>query len=492
MLIQQRTIRKPVSYSGVGLHTGNRCTMTFRPAEVNHGIRFRRMDLGGSPEIPADIDHVVDISRGTTIAVGDARVHTVEHVLAAIVGLQIDNIIIDLDSNEPPVGDGSAKPYVDVLLKGGFEKQDSPKDYLIIDQTISYSSDDKMVDIVALPTDDFRVTVMVDYHNPALGSQHTGLFSLEKEFVEEFAPARTFCFLHEVEELHLQGLIKGGNLDNAIVIVDREIDQKGLKRLAKKLGIKESVILGSNGILDNKHLRFKNEPARHKLLDVIGDLALIGVPLKAQILAARPGHASNIEFAKKIRKLYQQKMLTKRYQHERIEGAVFDVNAVKRILPHRYPFLLVDKIVEFRLDEKIVGVKNVSVDEPFFEGHFPDHPVMPGVLIVESMAQTGGILLLNGVDNPDGKLVYFTGINNAKFRKPVFPGDQLVLELEMVSRRSRVCQMKGKAFVDGHLVAEAELTAALVDRLGPVFSRLDGGTRTRPEVSEVRSETPET
>ena len=492
MLVQQRTIRKPVSYSGIGLHTGNRCTMTFKPSPVNHGIRFRRIDLEGSPEIPADIDHVIDISRGTSIGVGDAKVSTVEHVLAAIAGLQIDNIVIELDSNEPPVGDGSARPYVEALLKGGFEKQDAPKDYLIIDQTISYSNEEKMVDIVALPTDDFRVTVMVDYHDPALGSQHTGLFNLEKEFVDEFAPARTFCFLREVEELHSQGLIRGGNLDNAIVIVDRSINQVELERLAKKLGIKESVILGTNGILNNKQLRFKNEPARHKVLDLIGDLALIGVPLKAQILAARPGHASNIEFAKKIRKLYKQKKLIKRYQYERIQGVVFDLNAIKKILPHRYPFLLVDKIIDFRLDEKIVGVKNVSVDEPYFEGHFPGHPVMPGVLIIEAMAQTGGILLLNGVDNPDGKLVYFMGINNAKFRKPVLPGDQLVLELQMVSRRSKVCQMKGKAYVDGHLVAEAELAAAIVNRPAPNSPGLDREATARSEIWEVRSGTPET
>lgn len=495
MLVQQRTIRKAVSYSGIGLHTGNRCKMTFKPAPVDHGIRFRRVDLPGKPEIPADIDHVIDISRGTTIAVGEARVHTVEHVLAALVGLQIDNILIELDSNEPPIGDGSAKPYVDVLLKGGFEKQDAPKDYLIIDQTLSYSNEEKLVEIVALPTDDYRVTVLVDYHNPALGSQHTGLFNLEKEFVDEFAPARTFCFLHEVEELHSQGLIRGGNLDNAIVIVDREIGQAELERLAKKLGIKDSVIVGSNGILNNKHLRYKNEPARHKLLDLIGDLALIGVPLKAQILAARPGHASNIEFAKKIRKLYEQKKLIKRYQHERKEGVVFDIHAIKKILPHRYPFLMVDKIIDFRLDEKIVGVKNVSVDEPYFEGHFPGHPVMPGVLIIEAMAQTGGVLLLNGLDNPDGKLVYFMGINNAKFRRPVFPGDQLILELEMVSRRSKVCQMKGRAYVGGHLVAEAELSAAIVERVSPTPLQdsqspgLDGEDETGPETSGMKSGT---
>lgn len=472
--------------SGIGLHTGSTSTMTFKPAPEHYGIRFRRTDLPGSPEVPADIDHVVDISRGTTIAIGEARIHTVEHVLAALVGLQIDNVLIELDANEPPVGDGSAKPYVDVLLKAGFEKQNAPKDYLIIDQTVHYHDEEKGVDIVALPTDDYRITVMVDYHNPALGSQHTGLFNLEKEFVTEFAPCRTFCFLHEVEMLHSQGLIRGGNLDNAIVIVDRDLKNDEIKRIAAKLGIKDSVILGNNGVINNRPLHFPNEPARHKLLDVMGDLALIGVPLKAQILAARPGHASNIEFARKIRKLYEQKKLVLKYQHERKEGVIFDINAIKKILPHRYPILLVDKIIDFKLDESIVGVKNVTANEPFFEGHFPGQPIMPGVLILEGMAQTGGILLLNGVENPGDKLVFFMAINNAKFRKPVLPGDQLVFELTMVSRKSRICQMKGRAFVEGNLVAEAEMMASIVDRQDSRPQSPDDGRETLKTVSRTK------
>ncbi|MFA6542602.1 MAG: bifunctional UDP-3-O-[3-hydroxymyristoyl] N-acetylglucosamine deacetylase/3-hydroxyacyl-ACP dehydratase [Bacteroidota bacterium] len=465
MLVQQRTIKKPVSISGVGLHTGTTCTMTFRPAVENFGIRFRRVDLEGSPEIPADVDHVVDVARGTTLGIGDVRVYTTEHVLAAVVGLQIDNIIIDLDGIEPPIGDGSAKPYVDVLLESGFEVQDAPKDYLVIDQPIEYKDDARGVQIVALPTDDFRITVMVDYNNPALGSQHTGLFDLEKEFVPEFSMCRTFCFLHEVEQLREAGLIKGGSLDNAIVIADRDMGDDELRRLGEKLGIKDSIFLGGHGQpLNNKSLYFKNEPARHKLLDMIGDLALIGVPIKGQILAARPGHAANVEFAKVVRKLYQQKKIIKKYQHEKKEGVVFDVNALQRILPHRHPFLLVDKIIDFKLGEKIVGVKNVTFNEPFFPGHFPGAPVMPGVLIIEAMAQAGGVLLLDGSADQDDKLVLFMGINNAKFRKTVHPGDQLVFEVSMVNRRSKICVIFGKAFVDGQLVCEAELMATIADR----------------------------
>lgn len=465
---KQRTIKQEVSFEGRGLHTGNKTKITFQPAPENYGCRFIRTDITDAPEIPALVDFVVqnqsiDSLRGTTLRVGEVDVNTVEHVLAAIVGLEIDNIRIELNANEPPIGDGSAMPFVNKLLEAGFEEQNEPKEYLVIEETLTYTDEKRGIDFVALPTDDYRVTVMIDYKNPALGSQHSGLFSMEREFISEFAPARTFCFLHEVEMLAQQGLIKGGDLNSAVVIVDRHLEDDDIKRLKKMFDIEDEVELGTSGILNNKDLRFKNEPCRHKLVDVLGDLALAGVNIKGQILAARPGHQSNIEFARILRNYYKKKQLTRKYQDVSHKGVVFDINAIKKILPHRYPFLLVDSIIEFEPEKRAVGIKNVTNNEPFFQGHFPQKPVMPGVLIVEAMAQVGGILLLNDQEDVENKLVYFMSIDGVKFRKMVQPGDQLVMELEMLKNRRTTFKMAGKAYVKGELVCEAEMMAAVAN-----------------------------
>ncbi len=469
MTQKQRTIKNEISLEGRGLHTGNITKLIFKPAGENFGIRFLRTDIDGAAEIPATVEYVVqdtstDSLRGTTLKNGESVVHTVEHVLAALVGLEIDNVLVEINANEPPIGDGSAMPFVNKLLQAGIEEQAVDKEYVIIDEPISYVDESRGIEYAALPTNDYRLTVMIDYKNPALGSQHSGLFSMEKEFISEFAPARTFCFLHEVEMLYNQQLIKGGDLESAIVIVDRELNNDDIKRLKKMFNIDENITLGKNGIINNKELRYKNEPCRHKLLDLIGDLALVGVNIKGQILAARPGHQNNIEFAKIIRKKYKKQKITRKYQDIDTKGVVFDINAIKRILPHRYPFLLVDSIIDFEPGKKAVGLKNVTTNEPFFQGHFPQRPVMPGVLIVEAMAQVGGILLLNDQQDIENKLVFFLGIDKVRFRKTVQPGDQLVMELEMLKNRRTTFKMAGKAYVKGQLVCEAEMMAAIADQ----------------------------
>ncbi|MDZ7315939.1 MAG: bifunctional UDP-3-O-[3-hydroxymyristoyl] N-acetylglucosamine deacetylase/3-hydroxyacyl-ACP dehydratase [candidate division KSB1 bacterium] len=460
----QQTIKTEASYEGVGLHTGNRTKITFKPAPVNTGIIFRRTDIPDSPDIKADVDHVVDISRGTTIGIGDVRIHTVEHVLAAISGLEIDNIICEVEGNEPPVGDGSALPFVEVLLKAGIVEQEALRDYLIIDKTITYSDPSRGVDIVVFPSDEFRITFMVDYKNPALGTQYTSMYSLHEEFATEFAAARTFCFLHEVEELWRAGLIQGGNLDNALVIIDREMSEKELEELRALFGINSEVKLSNNGILNGKELRYYNEPVRHKALDLIGDLALLGVPIKGHVIAARSGHKANAELVKLIRKEYEKKLIRKKYQVDDLKGVFLDNEAIQKILPHRYPFLLVDKILDLVPGEHVIGIKNVTANEPFFQGHFPGNPIMPGVLIIEAMAQTGGILLLNAQTDPSTKLVLFSGIDNVRFRRTVKPGDTLRFEVELSALRRSMAKMYGRAYVGDQLACEAELMAAIVDR----------------------------
>lgn len=465
MIENQRTIAKEVSMSGVGLHTGNKTTLTFKPAEPNTGIRFVRTDVENCPVIPADIDHVVDNFRDTAIGIGDIVIRQVEHVMAALYGLQVDNVIVELDANEPPVGDGSAMPFVEVLQQAGFVEQDATREYLVIDETIPYSNPEKGIDIVVFPSDDFRITFMVDYQNPSLGTQYTSMYSLTDEFVDEFASARTFCFLNEVEQLHDQGLIQGGNLENAVVIVDRQLEDHELKALADRFGVESKVVLGTNGVLGGKELRYYNEPVRHKTLDLIGDLALLGVPLKAHVVAARSGHAAHVALVKEIRKVYKKKIISQKYQGASTQkGIVFDIKAIEKILPHRYPFLLVDRIVDLAPSERVVGIKNVTYNEPHFTGHFPGHPIMPGVLIVEAMAQTGAVLLLETLENPEKKLAYFMAIDNVRFRKPVTPGDQLTMVVELLRYRESSCKMSGKAYVGDALVAEADFMCAIVDR----------------------------
>jgi UDP-3-O-[3-hydroxymyristoyl] N-acetylglucosamine deacetylase/3-hydroxyacyl-[acyl-carrier-protein] dehydratase len=463
MYRKQRTVRREISLSGVGLHTGEACMMTFKPAPPDHGIRFVRTDLPGKPSVIADIDHVADISRGTTLQDGQARVHTVEHVLAAFAGLQIDNMLVELDSAEPPVGDGSAKPYVDRLLEAGIQEQDVDKTYLEIDTPMVYSEKDRGVDVVVTPSDDLRITFMIDYKNPALGTQYTTLQDLEKEFVEEFAPARTFCFLSEVEMLREAGLIKGGGLQNAIVIYDSDLGQVEVDRIRKALDLKDKAFVGETGIINDIPLRFYNEPVRHKTLDLLGDLFLIGVPFKGHVIAARSGHKANVELARRMSQLYKKKKIAGRYASLGRE-VFFDINSILDIMPHRYPFLLIDRVLDLEPDKRVVAIKNVTINEPFFQGHFPGHPIMPGVLILEAMAQAGGILLLNAIENPKSKLVYFMAIDNARFRKPVMPGDQLRFELKMHAFRRNTCKMSGEAFVDDATVASADFMAMVMDR----------------------------
>lgn len=462
---KQRTIHKSISLTGIGLHTGNHSTLTFHPAPPNHGYSFIRSDIAEKIEIPALVDYVVDLSRGTTLGIGDVEVHTVEHVLAALAGLRIDNCIIELSANEPPVFDGSSIDYVNALLEAGIEEQDAEREYFSIEETFDYKNEQKQVEIVGLPLNDYRITVMIDYFNPALGSQHSGLFDLDKEFITEFAPARTFCFLNEVEMLYQQGLIRGGSLNSALVIVDKEVEDGELQNLAKMLNLTEVPYVGVNGYLNDSPLRFKNEPARHKVLDMIGDLTLVGVPIKGQILAARPGHASNYEFSKMLRKAYLEKKKLDKIKPQRKTASTIAIEEILNIMPHRYPFLLIDRILEYdQENDRIIALKNLTINEEFFQGHFPNRPVMPGVLLIESMAQAGGALLFHKLDNPHQKLALFIGINNAKFRRSIIPGDQLVLDVKIVNHKLNMYFFKASAYVDGKIAAEAELQCTIVDR----------------------------
>ena len=457
---KQRTIKKSVTISGVGLHTGVQTKVTFVPAKPNHGIKFQRVDLPGSPIIDADCDRVVDVSRGTTIEQSGARVSTIEHTLAALVGLQIDNVLIQIDGPEAPIMDGSSIQFVQVLKEADTEEQNALRNFFEVQDSIFYRESARHVEIAALPLDDYRVTVMIDYNSPVLGSQHASITNIQ-QFEKEIASCRTFCFLHELEMLYKNNLIKGGDLNNAIVIVDRVVDPSELDNIARMLN-KPTVEVKKEGILNNVELRYNNEPARHKLLDIIGDLALAGRPLKAQILAARPGHAANVAFAKKLKKAMAESDKKGVPRYNPSLPPVMDINKITQTLPHRYPFLLIDKII-YLDKETVAGVKNVTINEHFFAGHFPGNPVMPGVLQVEAMAQIGGILVLNTVPDPENYWTYFLGIDDFRFRKMVLPGDTLVIQCDLLAPIKRgIAKMYGRGFVGNTLVCEGTMTASIV------------------------------
>ena len=464
MLTNQRTIKRSGSISGIGLHTGKECRLTFLPAPAGYGFKFVRTDIKDAPEIPALIENVVDIARGTTLGNDDMKIYTVEHVLSALAGLQLDNVRVELDAEEAPVLDGSAMPFVDLLQALGVKEQSEPKRYLEIDHTIIYHDEEKCIDLVVVPSDRFRVTYMIDYEHPALGTQYTSLYDMEEEFARDFASARTFCLFSELKDLIQQDLIKGGRTENALVIVDKELTAEEIDSLKRTLKISDEIKVTEKGFLGDRDARYPNEPVRHKVVDLIGDLALLGIPLKGHVLAARAGHAAHVELVKKLNKELQKRRLQQKYQVGETDKYVFDIDAIQRILPHRYPFLFVDRILELVPGEWVTGIKNVSVNEPYFEGHFPDHPIMPGVLVVEAMGQVGGVLLLNTEANPKDKLVYFTGFDKVKFRQPVRPGDRLFIRVEMIFYRRGICKMKGRAFIEDQLVAEAEMQAVVVDR----------------------------
>ena len=454
----QQTINKNSTISGVGLHTGIVTNVTFKPAKVDHGIVFQRIDLKNRPTIKADVDNVTDVSRGTTLEENNAKISTIEHILAAIAGLEIDNILIEVDGPELPIMDGSSIEFIESLEKAGIKEQNAYKTYFEIKENVFYNDKKNNVEIAIYPHNEFRATVMVDYNSPVLGSQHYTLNELSK-FKNEVANSRTFCFLHEVEELFNKNLIKGGDLNNAIVIVDKIISENKLNKLSKLLG-KKKVKVEKEGILNNVKLRYHNEPARHKLLDVLGDITLLGKPIKGHIIAARTGHKSNVEFTKLLKKEMVKNESKNINKYNIYSKPVFDINDIKKILIHRYPFLLVDKILYID-DTKIVGTKNITFNESFFQGHFPDNPIMPGVLMIEAMGQVGGVLVLKSIKSDlKNNILYFVGLENFRFRKRVIPGDVLIMQMEFIVPIKRgVAKMKGEVYVGDELVCEGILTA---------------------------------
>jgi len=462
MIEQQRTLKSAIKLQGVGLHTGEKVTVEICPAPDNHGYKFQRVDLDGAPIIKADVDLVVATDRGTTLEYKGARVYTTEHILAALYGCQVDNALIKIDAPEVPIMDGSSLPFVKAIEEVGYEEQLAVREYLILDEIIPWEDTDKGIEFLAVPDPNYRITVMVDYKSPVLGTQHASMYNIG-EFKEHFAACRTFVFLRELEFLATNNLIKGGDLDNAIVLVERtDVSQEELDRLAKLLGKEDlKISIDGIGVLNSTKLQFENEPARHKLLDIVGDLALVGKPIKAHILGARPGHSGNVRFAKVLKdQIKKQEKAGRKF--DLTKDPLYTTCDIEKLLPHRYPFLMVDKIMEIK-EDSIIGVKNITMNEPIFTGHFPGNPVFPGVLQIEAMAQVGGIFALSKVEDPQLYSTYFMKIDKVKFKQKVVPGDTIVFELSLLSPiRRGLVEMIGRAYVNGKLVVEAEMLAQII------------------------------
>ncbi len=462
IMVKQKTIKNEISLTGVGLHTGKEVTMTFKPAPVNNGFTFVRVDLQGQPIIEADANYVVNTQRGTNLEKLGVKIQTPEHVLAALVGCDLDNVIIELNASELPIMDGSSKYFVEAIEKAGIEEQEAKRNVYVVKEVISFTDETTGSEILVMPSDDYQVTAMVDFGTKVLGTQNATMKSIA-DFKDEISNSRTFSFLHELESLLEHGLIKGGDLNNAIVYVDKEISESTMENLKKAFG-KEKISVKPNGVLDNLTLHYPNEAARHKLLDVVGDLALIGVRIQGKIIANKPGHFVNTQFAKKLAKIIKIEQRNHVPVYDLNQEPLMDIHKIMAVLPHRPPFLLIDRIIEMS-ESHVVGMKNVTMNENFFVGHFPDAPVMPGVLIVEAMAQTGGILVLSTVPDPENYLTYFMKIDNVKFKHKVLPGDTLIFKCDLISPiRRGICHMQANAYANGKLVAEAELMAQIAKK----------------------------